>query len=426
MIQTHALMVDLANAFLFRLPQHLGRRKGQAHTDCGAYALLAFDGNLAVHQRNQLPHDGHAQTGAAKPPCDTAIGLFETVKDTRHLGRGHAHAGIADLDFKRLARLALQCEGHRALIGEFDRVVQKVVQDLADPVRIAQNRQCTSAVGMHTEFQPLFLGTDRVQGLDGLCQIVDDEGDAFDLHLAGFDLGHIEDVVEDTQQHLARAADRADHAALAFFGQGAFQDFGHAQNAVQRRPDFMAHIGQEHGFRLARLFGLHTSMFQPRRRRQFLGDVIERGDNAHLAAFAKEGNSIDRDAPFRAVFPFDGKSAVAYRLFLGNCAREGQFRLGHGRAIQPGRAPHRRVIRQLGQLVARQAQDLFGFAIGIDDLAFTVHHDDGRNAGIHDLFKKGFACLQILLQLFAIRNVQMHTTDDFGRAVRTEARDLAT
>ncbi len=68
-------------------------------------------------------------------------------------------------------------------------------------------------------------------------------------HLAGLDLGHVEDVVDDRQQVLARGVDVADVFGVALVAKGAEQlghhHLGEAVDGVQRGAQFVAHVGQE-------------------------------------------------------------------------------------------------------------------------------------------------------------------------------------
>jgi hypothetical protein len=66
------------------------------------------------------------------------------------------------------------------------------------------------------------------------------------------DLRIVEDIVDDGQERLARAPDRLDVEAL-FVGEASLeQDVGHADHAVHRRPDLVAHVGEEGGLRAIR------------------------------------------------------------------------------------------------------------------------------------------------------------------------------
>jgi len=63
--------------------------------------------------------------------------------------------------------------------------------------------------------------------------------------LAGLDLGEVQDVVDDVQKVVARLADVPEHGELARFQRFLFQQLREAQHGVHRRPDLMAHVGQE-------------------------------------------------------------------------------------------------------------------------------------------------------------------------------------
>ena len=84
----------------------------------------------------------------------------------------------------------------------------------------------------------------------------------FQFELAGFDFGKVENVVDDGQERIAAVADRFDQLAL-FGGQFRFQQqAGHGDDAVHRRADFVAHVGQKFGFRACGGFGDHAGGLQ--------------------------------------------------------------------------------------------------------------------------------------------------------------------
>ena len=65
------------------------------------------------------------------------------------------------------------------------------------------------------------------------------------LKMAGFDLREIQDVVDDRQQMPAGAIN-ALHVLPLFIAQGGRQQqFGHAEHAIHRGPDFVAHHRQK-------------------------------------------------------------------------------------------------------------------------------------------------------------------------------------
>ena len=88
----------------------------------------------------------------------------------------------------------------------------------------------------------------RLVELDLLDQLGEIDGLDIQLHLAGLDLGDIQDVVDHGQQVLSGSADLLQIGDLlaASFQFGIFQqDFAVAEHGIQRRPQFVAHLGQE-------------------------------------------------------------------------------------------------------------------------------------------------------------------------------------
>ena len=68
--------------------------------------------------------------------------------------------------------------------------------------------------------------------------------------LPGFELGDVEDFINQRQQFIARAVDGLHVVALFGRERRAEQQFGHAQYAIHRCADFMADFGQKLGLGL--------------------------------------------------------------------------------------------------------------------------------------------------------------------------------
>ena len=68
---------------------------------------------------------------------------------------------------------------------------------------------------------------------------------ALQLQLAGFDLGEVEDVVDDREQRFAAGIDRLHVTVLLVVQRGFQQQAGHGDDAVHGRADLVAHVGQE-------------------------------------------------------------------------------------------------------------------------------------------------------------------------------------
>ena len=75
-------------------------------------------------------------------------------------------------------------------------------------------------------------------------------------HLAGFDAGVIQNVVDLREQRACRPADRLGHVELLGIELGLAQHIAHADHGIERRAELVAHARKEEAFRLVGLFGL--------------------------------------------------------------------------------------------------------------------------------------------------------------------------
>ena len=130
----------------------------------------------------------------------------------------HADAGVAhrELELHLLARAfeQLDVEPDFAALGELDRVVDEVGQDLAEPQRVAQQVLRDAGRDVGQELQPLVVRLLRGERRDGADDLVELEVGGLEVELAGLDLGEVEDVVDDGQQRRAGVVDLADVIAL--------------------------------------------------------------------------------------------------------------------------------------------------------------------------------------------------------------------
>jgi hypothetical protein len=99
--------------------------------------------------------------------------------------------------------LAGDAEDDFALFGEFHRIAQQIVQHLAQAGRVADDAvwQVRGIWQMTSRLRSSALRA-RVGGLAD--QVAQREGQRFEHHLAGIDLGEVEDVVDDGQQRIGR------------------------------------------------------------------------------------------------------------------------------------------------------------------------------------------------------------------------------
>ena len=118
-------------------------------------------------------------------------------------------------------------------------------------------------------------------------QIPNSEFGFLKFELARLDLGKIQNVVDDVQQAVRGRFDQAEIVPLLGRQSGVERQVRHADDAVHRRADFVAHVGQEFALGAAARFGRFLGLEQSRLRPFALGDVQKRDDCADgLALFA--------------------------------------------------------------------------------------------------------------------------------------------
>ena len=291
--------------------------------------------------------------------------------------------------------------GNAALFAELDGVIGVVDQHLPQAQRIAHQHGRQLRVDLEQQFQVLAGGARCHHRHQGLHHVVETEVDALDFQLARLDFRDVEDIVDDAQQVLAGKADLFQVIALARL-QVRFQgEIGHADHAIHRRADFMAHIGQELPLRQARFFGhllglvellgaLRHALFQmfiefaqSALAALVIRDVRQAGHyHAHLAVFIADGLGIYGEPRQAAVGLLYAHQHVAH----GDTRRQSDV---HGMAalVESGAV----FADGLPQAVAGRArrQHALGGGIAFQDMAVAVlHHQavgDGTKHGRHAL-----------------------------------------
>ncbi|KAI3479879.1 hypothetical protein L1887_58027 [Cichorium endivia] len=240
------LLLDLVGRDLVELDDH-GEEK------VGALAVVAAHPQVAAHEVDEATRDGQTEAGAAVLARGGAVCLAEGVKDDVELVLLDANARVRGAELEHgevavdhLGELAL--ERHAAAgVGELDGVSDEVGDDLLETQRIADER--IGAVGRHLvhEVELLLRRTHRERLEHAEHDAAQREGDLFDVHAAGFDLGDVEDVVDDGEQVASERRDRDEVLALRARQLGLEGERGHADDAVHGRADLVRHVGEELG-----------------------------------------------------------------------------------------------------------------------------------------------------------------------------------
>ena len=80
------------------------------------------------------------------------------------------------------------------------------------------------------------------------------EGQAFQFHFPRFKFGEIKDVVNHAHKRFGGGTRRFHEIELLFVERSLGQQLHHAEDAVHRGADFVAHVCQKHGFGAAGFF----------------------------------------------------------------------------------------------------------------------------------------------------------------------------
>jgi len=256
------------------LARWLDRRRGlvafhilfrQYERENTAFARFAGHTDIAAQQGGQVTGNRQAQACTAVTAIGGAVGLAESFEDAFLLIRGDTNAGIAHGKGNALPRRAGHRQADLALFSELDGVGQQVLEDLLQALAISKQQGWRALLHVHLEAQFAV----HCQRLEHATQAIHQALDAgvFRAHfqLAGFDLGNIQDVVDQVEQVIAGRIDRL--GKLDLLGAEVFlrvirQQFGQDQRTVERCAQLMGHVGKKFGFVLAGALQLIGAVFQ--------------------------------------------------------------------------------------------------------------------------------------------------------------------
>ena len=226
-------------------------RKREVDPEAAAATLAALDPDRSAHELDELAADREPQPRAAVAPRRRAVGLREAFEDQRLAAGRDADAGVADRDAHadrgRRHVQDLGMDRDLARFGELDRVAHQVGHDLTHASGIAHHR--LRDVGRHEagELDAPLLGACELQVRDLFQRRAQLELHRLDRHLARLDLREVQHVVEHGEQGLGAVLQGEDVVALLDVQRRAEQQAGHAQHAVHRRANLVAHVREELG-----------------------------------------------------------------------------------------------------------------------------------------------------------------------------------
>ena len=230
-------------------------RKGEA----AALARLALHPDAPAEQLDQPARNRQPESRPAVLSRRRGIDLGKGLKQPILARLGNADAGVRDgepqLDEIRSHRDAAGERCHVAGIRKLDGVAQQVEEDLPDARDVADDlgrQRRLELVGQLQSFREC-LGRQQLKRVfDARLRI---ERLQIELQLAGLDLREVENVVDDRQQPVAARADHLDPLTLRARQRRIQQQRGHADHAVHRRADLVAHAGEKRALGLCRGLG---------------------------------------------------------------------------------------------------------------------------------------------------------------------------
>jgi hypothetical protein len=176
---------------------------GQQDMESRSHTDFAFEGDLPLVHFDQPTGDRQPETGAADDMRTRIIDLFEGREEQGKILLGNADAGVGNRKMHRIISRRTDGEGDGALAGKFGGVGEQIEQYLAQPQRIGLNRR---QIVRHIPDQAdVFLDEKSADGVADAADMLSaiSISSKCQRHLAGFDFGHIQDLVDHLQQVLA-------------------------------------------------------------------------------------------------------------------------------------------------------------------------------------------------------------------------------
>ena len=166
-----------------------------------------YPDSSTMHLHNAF-YDREAQSRASLRLGDRIIQLLEFLENFCLIGFVDARSCVLDGKFVRIP-LRLHFDPNLALVGELDRITNKIEQSLSEPAFVSSRRR--QARG-NSNSQPQFLfGGEGFNGdINAANKFLYGIVGHREPQLTGFNLGEIEDVVDEPEQMSAVPLDAFD------------------------------------------------------------------------------------------------------------------------------------------------------------------------------------------------------------------------
>ena len=241
----------------------------------------------------------------------------------------------------------LDDDRYAAALGELDRIAGEVEQNLAQPRRVADHPRRQALVDIAADFEALCLGA-RPKQLDRLLDKGRErERPRREIEPAGFDLGEVENLLDQRQQRFPRGFHRFQIGLLLGGQRRVAEQIGHAENAVERRADLVRHHGEKTRLGAVGRLGLIARLGQRLFGEHAVGHVA--ADALHFAAAVGAHGDFAPGDPARAVGRGDFlvvRLRAVGRRRVSPCSSDWQRKVGREKVL--ARAAGQRAKRVVG------------------------------------------------------------------------------
>ena len=160
-------------------------------------------------------------------------------------GNANARIGNSKAQGLRLRGFEFNSESHFARGGELNRVCYEVNYDLAESSGISPHISWYVCRNVAQELDSFFICTQSQRPQRFFQTIVQVEVGDLQIHLSGLDFGEIENFVDYCEERICRRLNNLKILALLYFRMTVESQISHANHAIQRSTDLVAHIGQK-------------------------------------------------------------------------------------------------------------------------------------------------------------------------------------
>ena len=270
----------------------------------------------AAHQLDEALGDREPESGAAVPSRRRCVDLAERREQPVHPVRRDPDPRVAHRQFEPIGVRPLARPSTRTttspLLGELDGVREQVEEHLSQAGRVADDPGGRVLVDQAAELDPLLPGArsdDLERALDAVPQV---ERLVARARASPPRSSSSRGCRRSRAAARLRSSGRPRRTRAAPPSARAQQEVGHADHRVHRRPDLVAHRGQEGALRLGRRLGFLPGALE-------LGDVVVDAEEADVRSRPLQRDEHQLDVDRRSVLPPPLRDSLCAATCIASC-----------------------------------------------------------------------------------------------------------